>query len=89
MDETSNSGGLAQSSGEAVGGVISGIPGTLSDFFGGVAKGAGVNGMLDWAMLVVGIALLLGAARGIKRGKIVGPLLSGFIAVALMGWAVS
>ncbi|MDP5052276.1 MAG: hypothetical protein NWP69_00685 [Congregibacter sp.] len=89
MNDTTDSGGIAQSSGEAVGGFLSGIPGGLSDFFAGVGKGAGVNGMFDWAALIIGIALLLGAARGIKRGRIVGPIVSGFVAVALMGWAVS
>ncbi|WOJ92850.1 hypothetical protein R0135_13795 [Congregibacter variabilis] len=89
MDEATESGGMAQSSGEAVGGVISGIPGTLSDFFAGVGKGAGVNGMIDWAALIIGIALLVSVVRGLKRGRIVGPVVSGFIAVALMGWAVS
>ncbi|WOJ97031.1 hypothetical protein R0137_00315 [Congregibacter brevis] len=89
MDEATEAGGIAQSSGEAVGGFLSGIPSTLSDFFAGIGKGAGVNGMFDWAALVIGIALLLGAARGIRRGRIVGPIVSGFIAVAMMGWAVS
>ena len=89
MDEATQDGGLAQSSGEAVGGFLSGIPGALSDFFAGVGKGAGVNGMFDWVALVIGIALLIGAARGLRRGRIVGPLVSGFFAVALMGWAVS
>ncbi|WP_439106125.1 hypothetical protein [Congregibacter sp.] len=89
MDETTQGGGLAESSGEAVGGFLSGIPAALSDFFAGVGKGAGVNGMFDWAALIIGLALLLGAARGIRRGRIVGPVVSGFIAVALMGWAVS
>ncbi|WP_439101787.1 hypothetical protein [Congregibacter sp.] len=89
MDEGTQDGGLAQSSGEAVGGFLSGIPAALRDFFAGVGKGAGVNGMFDWIALVIAIALLIGAARGIRRGRIVGPLVSGFIAVALMGWAVS
>ncbi|MFT4769965.1 MAG: hypothetical protein ACI8RN_003119 [Glaciecola sp.] len=89
MNETTDSAGMAQSSGEAVGGVISGIPGTLGDFFTGVGKGAGVNGILDWAALIIGIALLVSVVRGLKRGRIVGPVVSGFIAVALMGWAVS
>jgi pilus assembly protein TadC len=89
MAETADSGGMLQSIGEAVGGFLSGIPSAISSFFAGVGKGAGVHGMLDWAALIIGIALLISAIRGLKRGRIVGPMVSGAIAVGLMGWAVT
>lgn len=89
MDKTTGSGGVAQSSGEVVGGFLSGIPGAISDFFSGVGTGAGVHGFFDWAALILGIAMLLSSIQGFRRGRIVGPVVSGFVAVALMGWAVT
>lgn len=89
MDDTSDSGGILQSVGEALGSFLSAVPGAISSFFTGIARGAGVQGIADWAALIIGIALLVSAIRGLVRGRIVGPLVSGAIGVALMGWAVS
>ena len=89
MDGDAESAGFFQSVGEAIGGFLSGIPGAISSFFGGVGEGAGVNGLFDWIAFIIGIALLLSVIRGVKRGRIVGPFLVGFIGVALMGWAVA
>ena len=79
----------AESSGEAVGSVISEVPSTLSSFFAGVGEGAGVHGFLDWAALLIGLSFLLSVIQGVRRGRIVGPAIRGVIGVALMGWAVS
>lgn len=88
-DSEEESGGAVQASGEAVGGVISEIPSTVGSFFAGVGEGAGVHGILDWAALLIGVSFLLSTIRGIKRGRIFGPAIRGFIGIALMGWAVS
>ena len=89
MDETAESGGLLQWFGEVVGGFLAGIPPAIGNFFAGVGEGAGVSGLLDWTALILGIALLLSAVKGLKGGSVVGPILRGAIGVALMGWAVS
>jgi hypothetical protein len=89
MSETEGSGGIFQAMGESIGGFISGIPPAAGDFFAGVGQGAGIDGFVDWTLLLIGIALLLSVIRGLKRGKIVGPAVRGFIGVALMGLAVA
>lgn len=89
MNETPDNGGSMESAGEAVGGVLSGIPSAVGDFFAGLGNGAGVHGFFDWAALVVSIALFLSVAQGVRKGRIVGPFIRGAIAVALMGWAVA
>jgi hypothetical protein len=89
MADTTESGGMLQSIGEFVGGILSGIPAALNSFFSGVGEGAGVHGFLDWAALLIGIALLLSVIRGVRAGRIVGPAVRGVIGVALMGWAVT
>lgn len=89
MEEAEKSGGILQWLGEVVGGFLAGIPPAIGDFFTGVGEGAGVNGFLDWTALILGLALVLSAAKGLKDGSIVGPIISGAIGVALMGWAVS
>jgi len=72
-----------------VGSFLAGIPPALIDFFGGVATGAGLNGILDWAVMLVGLALLMSAIQGVRRRRIVGPMLSGTIGVMLIGWAIA
>lgn len=89
MDETADSGGILQWLGEVVGGFLAGIPPAIGNFFTGVGEGAGVYGFLDWTALIIGIALLLSAIKGLKGGSIIGPILRGAIGVALMGWAIS
>lgn len=89
MEETTDSGGILQWLGEVVGGFLAGIPPAIGNFFTGVGEGAGVYGFMDWAALILGIALLLSAIKGLSSGRIVGPILSGAIGLALMGWAVS
>ncbi|PLW83859.1 hypothetical protein CWI75_00405 [Kineobactrum sediminis] len=88
MSDSADSNGFLRSAGENVGGFLAGIPSAIRDFFSGVGEGAGVYGFLDWAALIIGIALLISAARGFGRGRIVGPVLRGFIGLAVMGWAV-
>lgn len=87
--EAADSGGILQWLGEQVGGFLAQLPGGIADFFGGVGEGAGVSGFIDWTALILGLALILSAAKGLKGGKIVGPILGGAIGVALMGWAIS
>lgn len=89
MDETNGSDGILNWLGELVGNFIAAIPGALGDFFTGVGEGAGVTGTADWAALIIGLALLLGGVKGLKDGRIVGPIIGGAIGVALMGWAIS
>ena len=89
MAETAKSDGILQSLGEAIGSFLSGIPGAISSFFGGLGEGAGVHGALDWVAFILGIALLVSVVRGVRRGRVVGPIVRGAIGVALMGWAVS
>ncbi|MFK7829323.1 MAG: hypothetical protein AB8B57_06030 [Congregibacter sp.] len=89
MNETAGSGGFLRSIGESVGSFLAGIPPAIGEFFGGVGQGAGVNGILDWTALILGLALLLSTIRGFKRGRIVGPMFRGMIGVAIMGWAIA
>ena len=89
MSESADADGVLHSAGEGVGGFIAGIPAALGDFFSGVGEGAGVDGVVDWAALIIGLALLLSVIRGVKRGRIVGPMIRGVMAVALMGWAIA
>lgn len=89
MEDTADSGGIIQWLGEVVGGFLAGIPPALGNFFTGVGEGAGVYGFVDWAALIIGIALLLSGIKGLKAGSVVGPIIRGAIGVALMGWAVS
>lgn len=89
MSDSPDSGGTIESAGEAVGGVLSRIPSAVGDFFAGLGNGAGVHGTLDWAALVISIALFLSVVQGVRKGRIVGPFIRGAIAVALMGWAVA
>jgi len=89
MARASDSGGLLQSLGEAVGGFLAGIPPAINSFFAGVGLGAGVHGFFDWTALILGLALLLSVISGLKKGRVVGPVVRGFLGVALMGWAVS
>ena len=89
MEETTESGGVLQWLGEVIGGFLAGIPPAIGNFFTGVGEGAGVHGFLDWTALILGIALLHSAVKGLKGGGVVGPILRGAIGVALMGWAVS
>ena len=89
MSDGNETGGFLASLGETVGGFVAGIPAALGSFFGGVGEGAGVHGVFDWIALLMGIALLLTSARGIRAGRILGPALRGVIGVALMGWAVT
>ena len=89
MSESADADGVLHSAGEGIGGFIAGIPAALGDFFSGVGEGAGVDGVVDWAALIIGLALLLSVIRGVKRGRIVGPMIRGVMAVALMGWAIA
>lgn len=89
MSGASKSDGFLQSAGEAIGGLIAGIPGAIGSFFAGLGEGAGVHGVVDWVALVLGLALLISVIQGLRKGRIVGPALRGVISVALLGWAVS
>jgi len=89
MNADTDSGGMLQGLGQAVGGFIAGIPDAVRSFFAGLGEGAGVSGVIDWIALVVAIALLLSVLRSVRRGRIVGPFISGAIAIALLGWAVT
>lgn len=89
MQERTESAGILQTLGEGVGGFLAGIPPAISSFFSGVGQGAGIHGLFDWAALLIGLSLLLSVFAGFKRGRIVGPVVRGAIAVALMGWAVA
>jgi hypothetical protein len=89
MSDAADSDGVLRTAGEGVGGFIAGIPSAISDFFGGVGEGAGVHGTFDWIALIIGLALLASAVRGLRRGRIVGPVVNGFLAVAFMGWAIA
>ncbi len=89
MSEATDDGSLAQGAGEAVGGVISGIPGVVGDFFTGLGDGAGIHGVIDWTLLVIAIAMFFSVYRGLKRGRIIGPVLRGLIGVALLGLAIA
>lgn len=89
MNRAAQSGGVLRSIGEGVGNVLAGIPPAIGDFFSGVGAGAGVHSTLDWVALIVGLALLLSAFNGLRRGRIVAPALRGLMGVALMGWAIA
>ena len=87
--EAADSGGIFSWLGERVGQISRRTAGSIADFFGGVGEGAGVSGFIDWAALLIGLAMILSSAKGLKGGKIVGPILGGAIGGALMGWAIS
>ena len=89
MEDAESSDGILNWLGELVGNFLAAIPGALGDFFTGVGEGAGVSGTVDWMALIIGLALVLGGAKGLKDGRIVGPIIGGAIGVALMGWAIS
>ena len=85
----SNSSGIVRAAGEGVGNFLAGIPPALIDFVSGIAAGAGLHGVLDWAAMILGLGLLLSTVRGLRRKRIVGPMIGGTIGVALMGWAIA
>ncbi|MFT7288295.1 MAG: hypothetical protein ACI87W_002412, partial [Halieaceae bacterium] len=89
MSTAADSDSVLHSAGEGVGGFLAGIQPAMGDFFSGVVEGAGVHGMLDRIALIIGIALLVLTIQGLRRGRIVGPMLRGVIAVAFRGWAVT
>ncbi|GAB5413486.1 MAG: hypothetical protein Cons2KO_10890 [Congregibacter sp.] len=89
MDEQAETGGVLLTVGEGIGGFLSSIPAGLNSLFSGIGAGAGVHGIIEWAAFLIGLSLLVSIIGGLKRGRIVGPVLRGFIGVALMGWAVS
>ena len=84
-----DAGGILRTAGESVGNFLAGIPPALVDFFSGVAAGAGLHGVVDWAAMIFGLALLLSAIGGFRRRRIVGPMIGGAFGVALMGWAIA
>ena len=84
-----DAGDILRSAGEGLGSFLAGIPPALVNFFSGVAAGAGLHGVVDWAAMLFGLALLLSAIRGFRRRRIVGPMVGGAIGVALMGWAIA
>lgn len=88
MSDSADSGGFLGAVGESIGGFLAEVPAVIGEFFSGIGEGAGVQGFLGWTAFIVGIALLISAARGFCQGRIVGPSLSGFIGLAAMGWAV-
>jgi hypothetical protein len=89
VNENADEGGLAQGAGEAVGSVLSGVPGVIGDFFRGLGDGAGIHGVFDWTLLVIAIALFFSVYRGVKRGRVIGPVVSALIAFALLGGAIA
>lgn len=89
MDEQADSGGVLQTVGEGIGGFLSAIPAALNSLFAGIGEGAGVHGVIEWAAFLIGLSLLISIIGGVRRGRIVGPVVRGFIGVALMGWAVT
>ena len=89
MSESADAGNLLRSIGESVGGLLAGIPPAIGDFFGGIGAGAGLDGILDWTFMIIGIALLVSAIRGLTRARIVLPILRGVIGIAFMAWSVT
>lgn len=89
MDAEAESGGFFRSLGEFIGNALSGIPDALNSLFSGISEGAGVYGFVEWAAFLIGLSFLVSVIAGVKRGRIVGPVVRGFIGVALMGWAVA
>jgi len=75
--------------GEAIGGLLSSIPSAWNDFFGGVARGAGIDGWVDWAVLILGLALFISAIGGFRKKALFWPLVRGSVGVALMGWVIA
>ena len=47
-----DAGGILRTAGEGVGSFLAGIPPALVDFFSGVAAGAGLHGVVDWAAMI-------------------------------------
>lgn len=90
MRDSPQSSSVLRSAGERVGNVLAGIPPAIRDFFGGIGEGAGLHSAFDWAAMILGLALLLSSIGGlVRRRRIVGPVVSGAIGVALMTWAIT
>ncbi|MEO0438662.1 MAG: hypothetical protein AAF098_17320 [Pseudomonadota bacterium] len=89
MASSSDSQGFLGSLGEKIGGLIAEIPTAVGSFFSGLGSGAGIDGALDWILLILGISLLLSVVKGVKAGRVLGPVIRGFIAIALLGLAVA
>lgn len=89
MANSSSSQGFLGSLGEKIGGLIADIPAAVGSFFSGLGSGAGVDGAFDWILLILGISLLVSVVKGVKAGRVLGPVLRGFVAIALLGWAVA
>ncbi|MFN3461242.1 MAG: hypothetical protein ACK4ZN_09565 [Oceanibaculum sp.] len=63
----------------------------FSDFFGGVASGAGMGDatLFSWVLLGLGALFLVGALQAFIGARIVGGILQLVIASALIGWAIT
>ena len=54
-----DAGDILRSAGEGLGSFLAGIPPALVEFFGSVATGAVLHGIVDWGSMILGLALLL------------------------------
>ena len=75
--------------GEAIGNAVKSIPAAWNDFFGGVARGAGINGWFDWVIIIIGLGMFFSAIKGFRNKSIFWPLVTGSIGVALIGWTIT
>ncbi|KZD12253.1 hypothetical protein [Oceanibaculum pacificum] len=93
---------LLRDAGEAVGNILAwiadlvlGVLGSLgavfSDFFGGVADGAGMSdaSLFSWVLLGLGALFLIGAIQSLLKASIVGGIVQLVIAAFLIGWVVT
>lgn len=72
-------------------GALESLGTVFSDFFGGVASGAGMGDatLFSWVLLGLGALFLVGALQAFIGARIVGGILQLVIASALIGWAIT
>ncbi|HET8727498.1 MAG TPA: hypothetical protein VFO41_08315 [Alphaproteobacteria bacterium] len=89
---------LGEALGRAIAGLVglfeaiwTGIGGAVGAFFGGLARGLGLEnaGLFAWAVIGFGLLLILGAIQGFLNRAVFGPLVALALGVALIGWIIA
>ncbi|EKE69429.1 MULTISPECIES: hypothetical protein [Oceanibaculum] len=72
-------------------GALDSLGAIFSDFFGGVASGAGMDdaSLFAWVLLALGALFIVGALQAFIGARIVGGIFQLVIGAALIGWAVT
>ena len=67
------------------------LGGAVGAFFGGLARGLGIEnaGLLTWLMIGLGLLLVAGAIQGFLQRSLIGPLFALALGLALIGWVIT